>query len=306
MQKVKRIIKRIYIKTKFYNKKRSSEVYSEALIFFIKDGYGQKHPGLVDRFKAIVGLYYIAKKNSLPYKIKYNYLFELEEYLLPNQVDWICNDAMVSFANKDVRVIDYRADMPIPKLGRSNTQYHCYYYEGLNILKQQNINEWEKEWSNLFEELFIPSPKLNKLLELFVPKKRYIAVHIRFLNSLDNFEEGYTTILTPHQKKSLICKCLVSLNIIKTNNLCSILVFSDSISFLKIAVENGYEVLPFSDIGHISYHSGEKIIDKTFVDFYAISMAEKVYSLRGTNLYNSAFPQYAAIIGKKEYVIVNI
>ena len=41
---------------------------------------------------------------------------------------------------------------------------------------------------------------------------------------------------------------------------------------------------------------------KMFLDYYLISKAQKVYSLVGTGMWPSAFPEYAAKIGGAEFV----
>lgn len=66
-----------------YSFKKDREVSGNTLYFIIDPNI--KHPGLVDRFKAIVGLFYVAKINGFDFKVIFNHPFKLEEYLSVNK-----------------------------------------------------------------------------------------------------------------------------------------------------------------------------------------------------------------------------
>lgn len=301
---IKQWIKNAYIRLRFYGL-GSEHPEGNQLIFFVQDGYPQPHPGLVDRFKAVVGQYYIAKQNGFEFRLVYDSPFELEKYLQPNICQWN-QTGSVSKRGKDVKLFRYGGFRDIPKLSKEIPQYHCYYYEGLNILRSANIVNWERKWGELYRELFRPSDYLESLLKKYIPERPYIAVHTRFVNALENFEKGYESYLTEKEKEELIQKCLKAIGEIVGSEKKDIYVFSDSIRFLKEVQKAGYQTLPIENIGHISFQTDESVHDKTFIDFYVMSLSDKVYSLQGKNVYASVFSQYASIVGDKEYEIKQI
>lgn len=304
MKRIKAIIKTAYVRLKFYRPGTENSEGNQ-LVFFVQDGYPQPHPGLVDRFKAIVGLYYIAKQNGFKFRLVYDTPFLLEKYLQPNTYLWNDIDC-ISKKRKDTKLITYGGYSEVPKLDKSVSQYHCYYYEGLNILRMANIENWEKTWGELFHELFKPSEYLEGLLKKYVPQEPYIAVHVRFVNALDQFEKGFKKKLSDKEKGELIHRCLERIKEISNKQQKIVYVFSDSMRFLSEAEQRGFQTLPIENIGHISFRKDESVHDKTFVDFYTMAKSDKVYSLQGKHAYSSVFSQYAAIVGSAEYEIVEI
>ena len=302
--KVKQVVKNLYVRFKFY-KAGAGHQEGNQLFFFVQEGYPQSHPGLVDRFKAIVGLYYIAKCNGFDFQLVYDTPFLLDKYLQPNKYNWN-QEYAVSRNWKDVKLIEYGGFTSIPQLSRKIPQYHCYYYEGLNVLRMAQIEDWKKVWGELYRELFKPSNYLQELLDRYVPKKEYVAVHVRFVNALEKFEEGYESNLTEAEKKQLIDVSLFKIEQIRQKEQKEVYVFSDSARFLSEVQKKGYRTLPVENIGHISFQNDSSVHDKTFIDFYAMSMSDKVYSIQGEYTYSSVFSQFAAIIGEKEYEIVKI
>lgn len=301
---IKQTVKNLYVRIKFY---RWGEKRQEGnqLFFFVQEGYPQSHPGLVDRFKAIIGLYYIAKCNDFDFQLVYDTPFSLDKYLQPAVYDWN-KKYPVSRNPKDVKLIEYGGFKTIPRLSNEIPQYHCYYYEGLNVLKMAQIDDWTGLWGELYRELFKPSAYLQELIDKYVPNKEYIAVHIRFVNALEQFEKGYESHLSKEQQQKLIDTALAKIQEIRNKEQKEVYVFSDSARFLTEAKKNGCQMLPIENIGHISFQSDSSVHDKTFVDFYAMAMSDKVYSIQGEYTYSSVFSQFAAIIGETEYEIVKI
>ncbi len=303
-RKIKQIIKNLFVRVKFY-KSGAEKVDGNQLVFFVKEGYPQAHPGLVDRFKAIVGLYYIAKCNGFDFRLVYDTPFSLNKYLQPNQYDWSRTDS-VNKKWKNVKLMEYGGFKEIPQLSKEIPQYHCYYYEGLNILKMAKVENWTKLWGNLYRELFKPSDYLNGLLKANIPEENYVAIHVRFVNALENFEKGYESNLSEAQKQQLIERCLGKIGEIKDKEQKEVYIFSDSTRFLTEVRKKDYRTLPIENIGHISFQNDSSVHDKTFIDFYAMSMGDKVYSIQGEHVYTSVFSQFAAIVGNVDYEIVKL
>ena len=306
MKILRRYLRSVYVRGKFYHLHRSPSICDNMLLMIIKDGYRKKHPGLVDRFKAIIGLYYIAKQNRRNFKLIFTTPFDLSEYLVPNETNWIINTCDIDYNILQTKLLEYNAFKQVPMLNPKVKQYHCYFYEGFNILQKNNISNWKDEWRRLFCELFKPSNRLESLLMEMLPIDSYVAVHFRFVNALDNFEKGYNNYISKSEQDVLIAQCMEKLLKIRENEQTAIYVFSDSSRFLKIAENSGYKTLGTENIGHVSFESERESYDRTFVDFFAISKATKVYAVHGSVLYNSVFPCYAAIVGNAPYITIEL
>ena len=274
-------------------------------VFFVFDK-SRKHPGLADRLKAVVCVYYIAKINGYKFKLIFSHPFELHEFFEPNKVDWLPIEGEMSYSLVNTRLMSYMGYGCLPILNKRIKQYHVYNYIGKNILENNNVEDWKVLWGDCFNELFKPTPLLKKLLDEQRQKENeYIAVHIRFVNSLKYFEDGCNSTLDSDGKANLIDQCLHKLTEIKQINYLPLLVFSDSGSFLKIAEMNGYSILD-GKICHISNTIESESIQKTFLDFLMMARAQIVYSIIGDNLYASAFPKYAALAGIKEFRLMKL
>lgn len=212
-------------------------------LYFILDPK-LKHPGLTDRLKAITCMYYVAKINGFKFKLIFESPFRLSDYLDCNKVDWVGSVADVSYSYPSSKMYAYNGMAKMPHLTKSVRQYICYYYIGKNILEYNHLDNWEKTWADCFHDLFKPSVFLLAEIEKygFLPKT-YISVHLRFVNALESFEDGYYNSLAVAEQESLIDKCLKCLQRIKAKSNLPLLIFSDSNRFLAICKKNGYNIL---------------------------------------------------------------
>lgn len=305
--KFKRFLKNVYLRCKYYKPFGKSKLSKESVVLIMDGDYHKSHPGLVDRFKAIIGVYYLALQDDRDFFLYFNTPFRLQKYLVPNEVNWEIERSEVCKNCFKTGLLNYDVKFGIPSLDRCKREYHCYYYLGHNIIRERKPVGWEEEWNELFNRLFKCSDHLNQLLEDNLPKFDYISVHFRFVNALDEFEEGVNNQLSEMKQTELIDTCLRKLAAIKQTSSWPICVFSDSSRFLNIAKENGYYILNNANqIGHISYADSDNVHDKTFIDFFAIARSKKVYAIRGEYLYNSVYPQYAAIVGGVEFEVHQI
>lgn len=273
-------------------------------LFFIIDPKIE-HPGLADRLKVICCCYYIAKTNNFNFKIIFNSPFSLSNYLIPNKVDWRATVQDLSYSLQNSKVIEYNGETEIPKLNHKIKQYHIYHYNGKNILQCNNLNNWEEIWRNCYNELFKPSEYLEKIIakqELI--KRNYLAAHLRFVNALENFEEGFYNKVSENKKSALINKCINILNTIKKENSKDLIVFSDSNLFLEHAKKAGFSVLS-GNVAHISFCKDDSAFDKVFLDFYVIGFAETVYKIKTKELYNTTFSYYAALANGAKFISIN-
>lgn len=294
----------------YYAKMRPFAAFQENTFYFVI-APGAKHPGLADRMKAIINCYNIAKMNGYEFRIVFKEPFRLEDYLQPNKVDWAADFCDLKYSLTGTRFFN---EMNFIKedswRGRTHLkkdkEYHCYSYVGNRQPKV--FPESGYGWSELYAELFRPAPRLQEAIDACGYEERgYVAVHLRFVNALENFEEvtcWNNALKTEEEKLALIQRCKDGLLKIKAENEdCRILVFSDSKRFLDSLDDVPVEVLAHDNIGHVSYDGNADATLKTFVDLYMIARARKVYRIDAPELYAwSGFAMTGAMIGGIEFL----
>lgn len=220
-----------------------------------------KHPGLADRMKAMIDCYNIAKLNGYDFRIVFKAPFRLEDYLQPNAVDWVAEYTDLNYSLIGTRFFNelnflkedsWKGRTKLSK----NKEYHCYSYVGNRQPKV--FPESGYEWSKLYAELFRPSDRLQAAIDQCgYDERSYVAVHLRFVNALENFEKVTcwdNALRTEEEKVALINHCKQGLLKIKEENAgCRILVFSDSKRFLDSLEDIPVEVLDHDNVGHVSY-----------------------------------------------------
>lgn len=284
---------------RYYSIRKDFEV-SGNTVYFVFDP-SRNHPGMTDRVKVIVCCYWIAKINGFDFKIIYDQPHRLSDYLSENLVAWKADRSELSYSLQNSRLLSYNGSLKVPHLSKHVKQYHIYNYIGINILLYNQVPDAERIWTDCFNELFMPSPRLAEAFAAtgLVPG-HYISAHLRFVNALEHFEEGYYNSLSSKEQNTLIEKCLSVLKTIQmANEDLPLYVFSDSRRFLIIAKETGYHCLD-GQIGHVSFVNDENTLLKTFLDLYAISQSAKVFRVLGGPLYDSTFSYYAALMGGKQ------
>src|SRR5574344_3140507 len=146
-------------------------------VFYFIIQPGIYHPELADRFKTIIGAYYIAKKNNYEFKLIYKIPFRLEDYLKPNKINWIADFKELDYSLIDTRMFNYSDWHGIRHLKR-NKQYHCINYIGNDALERYVPNS-KKIWRELFNELFTPTDILRKeISKVELEEKKYISIHL--------------------------------------------------------------------------------------------------------------------------------
>ncbi len=223
----------------FYVRMRPLGKYNPGMFFFVFSPYTE-HPGLSDRLKPLVTCYNFAKRFGCQFRIVFKYPFALEDYLVPNKVNWVADYGDLHYSIGHTSFFSERKILTEDSWKKvclkPDREYHCYNYAG----------NWQPEvypdtgysWYDLYSELFKPGEKLQERLDAcpFKPKT-YIAVHIRFVNALDNFEKATcydNPLQSEEQKRELIGRCKKGIMDIKRMNGDSeILVFSDSKRFLQ-------------------------------------------------------------------------
>lgn len=269
------------------------------------------HGGMCDRFKGIISLYAYCKYHGIPFRIKYTYPFNLEDYLSPASYDWTLKENEYTDNPKYSRILYMRGEHFATRLLELRTNKQIHYYSNRDCLSYINGayakgSEYKNgfRWGDLFCELFKPVQDLEqriKSLQHEIGQKYYAAV-FRFQNLLGDFNEyHFKSIDDTDKQDELIEKCLIAVKNLKTEHGSeALLVTSDSITFLKMVSQlNGVHIIPGSLI-HIDGNKNDipdnpyEVYLKSFLDFYMLSNAEMIYRIGTSYMYPSEFPVYAA------------
>lgn len=269
--------------------------------------------GLADRIKSMVFGYALALENGREFCLYHDKGFRLEEYLEPNEVDWRCEPADISWGLNKVAFLFYSREWP--ELKYRKKEYHVYQSEDIIADFMPEHLRAKYTYHDLFWRLFKLSPRLDTLLQQTLQENalredEYVAVHARFINFFEHFEniEGLGKVAsTEDEKQQMIQRVHATIEQIRIQSGANcVLLFSDSNYFLNVQHPEYVRILPGS-IGHIAHQSGNtSVADKTFVDLLTISRAKEVYSLIGDGLYESGFSKTGAAIGGKKFVRVEV
>lgn len=267
------------------------------------------HGGMCDRFKGIITLYAYCKYRGIPFRIRYTYPFRLEEYLSPAAYDWTLRPNEYTDNPLYSRILYMRGEHLATRLLRLKPERQIHFYSNRDCLDRINeacskAGQDAFDWGALFCELFKPAPALDARIQTI--KKElgdgYYAAVFRFQNLLGDFQEyHYKSLSDKDEAERLIAKCLDALRRLKaTHGSRPLLVTSDSVTFLRRAVQiEGTHIIP----GRLTHIDGNKrqppkdpyeVYLKSFVDFYMLTGAWRIYRIGTPYMYPSEFPVYAA------------
>lgn len=297
--------KHIFVNTLRYTKNRLT---LDGIYLIIDDS--NSHCGITDRLKTAIGLCYVAQQNGINFKFIHHAGFDMRDFLLPNKIDWAADFSDITRLPWKKRHITYFppfTDFPKFKKG---IQYICKEYIGKNLIEMTGVQDWQRVWRELFWDMFKPSPKVLDALSQIVVPEQYAVVNVRFINALGQMEDAdYNAPFPKEVQEHIIQSVLDKIAECKRDSNVPIIVYSDSVRFLRIAEERGYQICDPDGVGHImNAETGDKVNLMTFVYMLQMSKAEKVYSilnlegLPSNSLYKSQYPRYAAIIGNKTFI----
>ena len=238
----------------------------------------------------------------------------MRNYIEPHLYDWSISDNEIFFS--------YPKSKPIIAYGEINRTYRLmkhrngqiHFYYGYNSIKDVNRKYGTHfQWGELYHELFKPTPYLQNHINSLLNEigKYYIVFHTRFLNLLGDKNETAINPEASQEQKNILQKAAVNkiINMSKDFNQnrehkCRIMLASDSMTFINYAIENIPDVFIVPGIAkHIdtANETNDSENLKVFADYYLIASAQKVFSLVGKGMWESAFPQYAALIGNTPF-----
>lgn len=267
------------------------------------------HGGLCDRWKGIVSLYALSKAQGRAFKIHYTYPFRLEHFQEPNTYDWSIADEDVSNNYWHVTMLRLAGD---PTLNRVlhlplDKQIHAYANrDWIEEINQQYNTHFI--WGELYKELFTPSPWLQSALQVFV-EKDYVAVAFRMQNLLGDYPEYQYSPTDKARQEVILHSCLEYIKQLHTQEpQRAILVTSDSARMSEVVSDLPYVFTNHGLAAHVDTiaNADECQYGKSFIDFYLLSKAQKVYAVTTREMYHSDFPRYAALLNDHPFERVNI
>ncbi len=269
------------------------------------------HGGLSDRLRGICAIYDICKREQIPFYLSFTYPFNLEHYLEPNTYNWrilpedVVDDAYVAQPVLLTLGVFMSKTFQLPYLRRrwkydNVKQLHVY----------SNSTSADKNFKNVFSELFRPTPRLQKSIDnvLTTIGDNFVGCVFRFQQLLGDFKEGDYDVLPPTERESLINKCIARVKHLKESLLGEeakyILVTSDSATFLDaISREDDcIRIIP-GKVVHMDYTADAEyeVYEKSFVDLLVLSKAKRITLFKTDKMYHSGFAHRAALIGGAGY-----
>lgn len=281
-------------------------------VIFMVDGK-MHHGGLADRLRGIVSVYSICKKMGIPFKLHFVSPFSLEEFLVPNKVDWHIEDSEISYNSEDSLAIfcgsngthvekPFQRRWFVKNFKKNVKQIHVY----TNAILLQG-----EDFQRHFNELFKMTPALEASIKEAKEGigEKYISVSSRFQQLLGDFEEENCEILNAEQRDLLMQAAAAEIDKIynsQTEKL-PILLTSDSMNFVAYMKEKAPYIRTIKgNIAHMDYSQGSALDVhlKTFTDLLTLSGSQKLYLLKSPKMYNSGFPRMASMIGNKPFQLV--
>ena len=258
-----------------------------------------------------VSTYLSCQETGRDYRLLFTHPFVLTDYLQPADYDWRVNPEEVCFSNKtellvcestthSLREHQYQRRLFGRKL-KASQENQVHVYSNASFC-------YDEDFALMFGQLFKPTPRLQARLEE-VEKDiggPYITVSARFCNLLDEFNnEIYSEPLPSLQQHQLIDRCIEQFAQLhnRHSNL-KIVLCTDSKKIIERAnkLDYIYCVLP---IGNNNTHSYE-YYEKTFLEFYIISKANKRYMLKDLRMPNNGLSFAATRMGGKKLIAIEL
>lgn len=296
----------------YYSEKITIEPNKKRTAIFFIDGK-TIHGGLSDRLRGLFSVYYYCQKRNIEFKVYWVYPFKLQEYLLPNKVNWLIRKEDISYNRNEVA---FRFFNSYSFMNDNEKNYFKVLDTTKKILHiYSNVTIHENMYQRFFTDLFRPSEVLNKTLQKCLNEigDKYISIGFRFISLLGDFEDTYNKFgtLNADEKKEYIEHCINAIIQLhqKHPNINKILVTSDSTLFLSRATELPFVYIIPGAITHIDNANTENSKDsdlKTFLDMLMISKAELCYCYSYKRMFKATkFARTAALIGGRNFIEIN-
>lgn len=294
------------IRTQYYSSQNRRLGINKTTIIVMFDGRFV-HGGLSDRLRGMATIYGFCKKKNVPFYINHTYPFLLQDYLLPNEYNWITNLSDISYNENEARPICLNS-FALPN------KYHSVFMNvAFNRNKGKQLHLYTStrfldcDYAQNFNELFQPSPRLQQAIDENLKRigKPYVAMVFRFQQLLGDFKEDGYKILAPDEQIALIKKCVDKVEELHYRLFPNeqILVTADSVTFLNEINKLDYVYIIPGRVVHMD-HTANASFDvylKSFVDMFMLSKAKKVFLLQTGDMYHSGFAKRSAMINNVPY-----
>lgn len=271
-----------------------------------------KNGGLADRLRGIVSVYEVCKEQNLDFKILFTSPFNLSEFLVPNKVDWRINEDELNY-NTNIAALCYIDTLTGSEYeAKKQREWFCKEFKKKHIefhVRTNAIFSYNGDFSTLFNELFKPSPRLRSSIEKQKAQLEtdYISTSFRFMNLLGDFNETFElhNKITKKEQSELITRNIEQLRLLHDKYPSKrILVNSDSTTFLQTAAKLDYVYVIPGNVTHIDGKNNNneyEAYEKTFLDFFMIANAEKIFLMHTGQMYNSGYPFAASMIYNRHF-----
>ena len=279
-------------------------------ITFVKDEQ-IKTSGLVDSLRGMISIYHFCKSHNIKYEIKFTYPYPLSSYLRPNKYNWISIEDK-NIDESEHTYIDLFCRGKVNEIIEHRTFLESLItnYYGKHIYIRTNTLCYTDDFAEDFKELFVPSSHLKHLIEscLQLLVCGFNSVSCRTCGIFGDFHDMLSP-LTHERQYELIDKykdAIARLASESARESKKLLVTSDSQRLISTLSDIHNTVIIPGPIVHSRYSLNKDGIDKVFTDFFLISNADKVYSITSDGLFQGAFSYFAAKLGNREYITVQL
>lgn len=267
--------------------------------------------GLADRLRGVTSVYKVCKKMNIPFRLHFK-VPNLIDYLEPNEYDWrideseLCYDTHYSYP---CTLLTFHANLndKIQSFAHKTILQHYIRKPYQQIHVHTNMVASEQEYGMLFKELFKPTPLLQEQLDLHLSniggEKTFFAMVYRFRRLLGDLKDG-GELLPEEQREPYLLRaiaCVEREHEKRPNE--KILVTSDSKTFIARLQALPYVYTLPGEVVHmgVTTDADKMTYLKSFLDYYMLSYAHTVISVRDKKMYHSGFALRAAMLNDAEY-----
>ena len=297
-----------------YDKLNQEKAYDgcpkEKLIIFNVTADTTFNMGLADRLRGATSVYKICKEMGVPFRLHFK-VPNIVDYLEPNQYDWRIEENDMCYNTRytyPCTLLTFHSSLKSWLQAFAQKTILKYYikkkYQQIHV--HTNMVASENEFGTLFKELFKPTPLLQEQLDLHLQqlgKKKYMAMVYRFRQLLNDLEDG-GEILPEEKREAYIQQaitCVVKEHDKYPNE--KILVTSDSKTFISRIKDLPYVYTLPGEVVHMGFttNADKMAYLKSFLDYYMLSYAHTIISVRDKKMYHSGFAYRAAKLNDAEY-----
>ncbi|MBR3468016.1 MAG: hypothetical protein IKH15_12475 [Bacteroidales bacterium] len=267
--------------------------------------------GLADRLRGVTSVYKVCKELEVPFKLYFK-VPNLVDYLIPNGYDWVMDDLDFCYDAQEAypcTLLTFHANLKdrLQSFVHQRILKHYIRKPYRQIHVHTNMVASEKEYGTLFKELFKPTPLLQEQLDIHLSElggeQKYFAMVYRFRQLLGDLKDGGECL--PENKReeyiSQAVECVKKEHEKRTDE--KILVTSDSKTFISRIKQLPYVYTLPGEVVHmgVTTDADKTTYLKSFLDYYMLSFAHTVISVRDKKMYHSGFALRAAMLNGSSY-----